>query len=104
MTPRTSAFQLRRRPSITLVLWFVFLLLLVVLLPLFHVIFGDRSKIFFLKNPTELDGARRAWAAMWKRSLAKNPTELGGPRRVRAVTLTSLGERQDLPIPGNHRG
>ena len=46
---------------------------------------GSRAAPSLAKNPTELGGARRVWAAMWKKSLAKKPTDLGGTRRVWAV-------------------
>ena len=57
---------------------------------------GNRSKAFFLRNPTELGGARRVWAVKWKSSLAKNPTELGGARRVWALMCKQRMARKRL--------
>ena len=52
--------------------------------------------MFFLRNPTELGGARSMWAVKWKNSLAKNPTELGGARRVWALMCKHRMARERL--------
>ena len=67
--------------SITLLLWFLLLLLLL------HAFFfiGDRSKNSFVKNPTELGGARRLWALTCKHLMVSAATP--------AFPYTSAGKK-----------